>query len=308
MFEGIESADKDPRKSAARRRGRHARAGARRGVRRRHGQLDQLQHGVDLDLRAAADLRVPRAPRQGERSGAPATTCRTTWSAPTPRASCCGSARRCATGSRATGSPCTATTSTTRTRRPTTTRCWPPTSASGASRPTSAAWPTSRWSRPTSSCPSRPTSRGRRRRSTRCATPPATACSSSQHAAGMKQGDAVLVWGATGGLGGYAVQYVLNGGGTPVGVVSSPEKGEMLQGMGCERGDRPQGRRLPVLGRRAPPGRERVAPPRQGHPRADRRRPRHRVRAPRSPDLRRLGVRRRPRRHRSSPARPPAAT
>ena len=33
----------------------------------------------------------------------------------------------------------------------------------------------------------------------------------------MKQGDAVLVWGATGGLGGYAVQYVLNGGGTPVG-------------------------------------------------------------------------------------------
>ena len=34
--------------------------------------------------------------------------------------------------------------------RPTTTPCWRPTSASGASRPTSAAWPTSRWSRPTS--------------------------------------------------------------------------------------------------------------------------------------------------------------
>ena len=56
----------------------------------------------------------------------------------------------------------------------------------------------------------------------------------SEHAAGMKQGDAVLVWGATGGLGGYAVQYVLNGGGTPVGVVSSPDKVELLQAMGCE--------------------------------------------------------------------------
>ena len=56
----------------------------------------------------------------------------------------------------------------------------------------------------------------------------------SQHAAGMKQGDAVLVWGATGGLGGYAVQYVLNGGGTPVGVVSSPDKVELLHDLGVE--------------------------------------------------------------------------
>ena len=118
--------------------------------------------------------------------------------------------------------------------RPTTTRCSPPTSASGASRPTSAAWPTSPWSRPTSSCPSRPTSPGRRRRATRCATRPATACSCSHNAAGMKQGDAVLIWGATGGLGGYAVQYVLNGGGTPVGVVSSPDKVELLHELGCE--------------------------------------------------------------------------
>jgi crotonyl-CoA reductase len=56
----------------------------------------------------------------------------------------------------------------------------------------------------------------------------------SRNAAGMKQGDAVLIWGATGGIGGYAVQYVLNGGGTPVGVVSSPERAELLQAMGCE--------------------------------------------------------------------------
>ncbi len=36
-----------------------------------------------------------------------------------------------------------------------------------------------------------------------------------QHGARMKQGDTVLIWGATGGIGAYAVQYVLNGGGKP---------------------------------------------------------------------------------------------
>jgi len=56
----------------------------------------------------------------------------------------------------------------------------------------------------------------------------------SKHAAGMKQGDAVLIWGATGGIGGYAVQYVLNGGGIPVGVVSSEAKANLLREMGCE--------------------------------------------------------------------------
>jgi crotonyl-CoA reductase len=50
----------------------------------------------------------------------------------------------------------------------------------------------------------------------------------------MKQGDSVLIWGATGGIGGYAVQYVLNGGGTPIGVVSTPERAEILNRMGCE--------------------------------------------------------------------------
>ncbi len=56
----------------------------------------------------------------------------------------------------------------------------------------------------------------------------------SHNAGHMKQGDVVLIWGASGGLGGYAVQYVLNGGGTPVGVVSSPEKVELLHDLGCE--------------------------------------------------------------------------
>src|SRR5437879_5817730 len=56
----------------------------------------------------------------------------------------------------------------------------------------------------------------------------------SPNGATMKQGDVVFIWGATGGLGGYAVQYVLNGGGIPVGVVSSPEKVKLLNDLGVE--------------------------------------------------------------------------
>jgi crotonyl-CoA reductase len=56
----------------------------------------------------------------------------------------------------------------------------------------------------------------------------------SHNGAHMKQGDIVLIWGATGGLGGYAVQYVLNGGGIPIGVVSSPDKAAILTEMGCQ--------------------------------------------------------------------------
>ncbi len=55
-----------------------------------------------------------------------------------------------------------------------------------------------------------------------------------RHGARMKQGDNVLVWGATGGIGAYAVQLVLNGGATPIGVVSSPRRAELLRAMGCE--------------------------------------------------------------------------
>ena len=50
----------------------------------------------------------------------------------------------------------------------------------------------------------------------------------------MKQGDTVLIWGASGGLGGYATQYALNGGAIPVCVVSSPEKAEICRSMGAE--------------------------------------------------------------------------
>ena len=56
----------------------------------------------------------------------------------------------------------------------------------------------------------------------------------SRHGADMKQGDVVLIWGASGGLGGYATQYALNGGAIPVCVVSSPEKAEICRRMGAE--------------------------------------------------------------------------
>jgi crotonyl-CoA reductase len=56
----------------------------------------------------------------------------------------------------------------------------------------------------------------------------------SHHGAAMKQGDIVLIWGATGGLGSYATQYALNGGAIPVCVVSSPDKAELCRSMGAE--------------------------------------------------------------------------
>lgn len=56
----------------------------------------------------------------------------------------------------------------------------------------------------------------------------------SKNGADMKQGDTVLIWGASGGLGSYATQFALNGGATPVCVVSSPEKAEIVRSMGAE--------------------------------------------------------------------------
>ena len=56
----------------------------------------------------------------------------------------------------------------------------------------------------------------------------------SRNGAGMKQGDNVLIWGASGGLGGFATQYALNGGAVPVCVVSSEEKAAICRRMGAE--------------------------------------------------------------------------
>ncbi|WP_436845382.1 crotonyl-CoA carboxylase/reductase [Streptomyces sioyaensis] len=56
----------------------------------------------------------------------------------------------------------------------------------------------------------------------------------SRNGAGMKQGDNVLIWGASGGLGSYATQFALAGGANPICVVSSPQKAEICRAMGAE--------------------------------------------------------------------------
>ena len=55
-----------------------------------------------------------------------------------------------------------------------------------------------------------------------------------ERAGRMKQGDIVLIWGAVGGLGSFAVQMVRNGGGIPVGVVGSADKVGPARRLGCE--------------------------------------------------------------------------
>ena len=63
MFAGLPSRDKDPRKSLHVEQVDGARARPRRGARRRDGQRDQLQHRLDVDLRAGLDLHLPAALR-----------------------------------------------------------------------------------------------------------------------------------------------------------------------------------------------------------------------------------------------------
>lgn len=56
----------------------------------------------------------------------------------------------------------------------------------------------------------------------------------SERAAGMRLGDLVLIWGATGGLGAFATQLVRAAGGRAVGIVSSPDKVQLAEQNGCE--------------------------------------------------------------------------
>jgi len=56
----------------------------------------------------------------------------------------------------------------------------------------------------------------------------------SRNGAGMKLGDVVLIWGASGGLGSYATQMALASGATPICVVSSPDKADICHKMGAK--------------------------------------------------------------------------
>jgi crotonyl-CoA reductase len=56
----------------------------------------------------------------------------------------------------------------------------------------------------------------------------------SGNGASMTQGNNILIWGASGGLGAYATQYALAGGAIPICVVSSEHKAELCRSMGAD--------------------------------------------------------------------------
>ena len=290
MFEGLESSAKDPRQSL------HVQEVPVPELAPDEAYVAVLASSINFNTVWTSIFEplptfgfLDRLAKEG--SGAPVTPSTTTWWARTPQGSCCERVRPCATGRPATRSRSTATTSTTRTLRLTTTRCWRPTSGSGASRSNFGGLADIAVVKANQLMP-KPTHLSWEEAAINAL------CNStayrmlvSPNGARMTQGDKVLVWGASGGLGSYAVQHVLNGGGTPIGVVSSPEKVEAPQRPRGRGGHRPQGGQLPLLGRRAHPGRVGVATLRQGHPLLGRRGARDRVRAPGPPDHGSVGVR-----------------
>ena len=75
----------------------------------------------------------------------------------------------------------------------------------------------------------------------------------SHHGAGVKLGDTVLVWGASGGLGSYATQMALAAGRPADLRRLQPGQGRALSPDGGRAGHRPDRRGLPVLDGRAAP-------------------------------------------------------
>ena len=111
----------------------------------------------------------------------------------------------------------------------------------------------------------------------------------------LQAGANVLIWGAAGGLGVFATQLCAAAGAHCVGVVSSPEKGELVKRLGAvDYIDRAEFAGMMRTGKRDARGGQgalrrvaRIRKARQGDPR---RRPRHRLRARRQSDLPDLGV------------------
>ena len=297
MFDGVASEDKDPTQVHRRRRGAAARARARRGLRRGHGVVDQLQHGVDVDLRADVHVRVPRPARPRVGLGAAPR-------ARPPRARLGrrrrGAARRlrgAALAPRGQGDGPLQLRGRPGPDRPTTTRCSRSTSGSGGSRPTSAGLadvavvkanqlmpkPTHlSWEEAAVNALCNSTAYRMLVSRTARRSPRATPCSSGARRAGSAASRSSTCSTAAA---------------TPVGVVSSASRRRAAARARLRARHRPPGAGLPVLVRRAHPGRVRVAPARRGHPRARRHRPRHRLRAPGPPDDGRERLRLQPRRH-----------
>jgi crotonyl-CoA reductase len=97
----------------------------------------------------------------------------------------------------------------------TTTRCSIPSNGSGVLRPTSAASPNVALVKSNQLMPKPDHLTWEEAASPGLVNSTAYRQLVSRNGAGMKQGDNVLIWGASGGLGGFATQYALNGGATP---------------------------------------------------------------------------------------------
>ena len=118
----------------------------------------------------------------------------------------------------------------------------------------------------------------------------------------LQEGHRVLIWGGAGGLGVFAHQLCKLSGADAVGVVSSPEKGELVKQLGAvDYIDRNEFTGMMRARRRGPrPGEgalQGVTPLRQGRRREARRRARHRVRARRPRHVPDVGARRQAVRH-----------
>ena len=293
MFEGLTAKEKDPRKSLHVEEVALPELGPGEALRRGDGLRDQLQHRVDLDLRARLHLRLPRAlrpplrPHQAPRPALPRGRLRPGRRRAQDRP------RRHEVEARRPRSSRTASRSSSRTPTATTTRCSTRSSGSGASRPTSAAWPTIALVKSNQLMPKPAHLTWEEAASPGLVNSTAYRQLVSKNGGDMKQGDNVLIWGASGGLGGFATQYALNGGAIPVCVVSNEEKAAIGRTHGRRAGHQPLRGGLQVLERRGhAAGPQGVEALRRQDPRAHRRRGhRHRLRAPRPRDLRRLGLR-----------------
>ena len=111
------------------------------------------------------------------------------------------------------------------------TRSQPRVSRSGVTRRPGDRSPSSARSRPSSSSPSPPTWRGRRQPPTASAY--FTAYRMLMDRCQLQAGHRVLIWGAAGGLGVFATQLCALSGADAVGVVSSEEKGQLIEQLGA---------------------------------------------------------------------------
>ena len=187
-----------------------ARDRARRGADRDDGVVDQLQHrsGRRSSSRCRRSPSCRATPRCAA-SGASATTSRSTSSAPTPPAWCCAPAPPCQVEARRSRRRAPERRRASRIPRATTTPSSTPTSASGASSPTTAAS-----ARCASAKADQLMPKAEHLTWEEAASMPLTNCTAYRMLVGpngarMQQGDVVLIWGAGGGLGGFATQYVL---------------------------------------------------------------------------------------------------